>query len=743
MNLFPVETLQLVAWFLAMLQFILALYILFLNVWHTANRHASGLLFLFAINSFALGMLIGAHDVTQAAVPTYFLAATSPSVGPLLLLVAISLLAPDWLRGRWRWIWRLGYILAFLPMLLTLSDVGLDTRFWYTGLDATTYTGGYITGRNYEAGSLAEPIRVLLQYLTPTITLIPLLFFALRGKEIASSGRRLAWLLLGAQVAVLITQLGLRDMLGDEESTLITNTIFVLAYAFAAFQQMISKRVAQRGRLQPRLMALILAATVPLLAAVVAFVNAGAGALLQQALVQQPNAELLDMLRQFQQVSWMALAVGTVMMLGLVWLTIRQAFQPIGALTDTATAIASGDLTRTAPVESEDEIGVLARAFNSMTERIRSLVEGLEGRVADRTAELERRAAQLQTAAEVVRVATSVLDLDGLLNQVVHLIGDRFNYYHASIFLLDGTRRWAVYRAGTGEVGPLIRSQGLRLEVGGASMVGWCVAYAQPRVARDVGQDALHQAHPLLPGTCSEAALPLIARGRVVGALDVQGDEENIISPEDITVLQILADQVAVAIDNVRLLTEVQESLDEVQKVHRHYLREAWAGFAAARPSAAGYRYAAGDVSPDPDAWLPAMAEAQQQNGAVITSELGRETSLGLPIALRGEAIGILGLRRDDEGEWTDDDVAVAQAVVDQVALSLENVRLFDEAQRRAQHEALVRELTDKMRRANEVDAILETAVEGLGRALGSARAFVRLDIPSAEQLDQENGAEK
>ena len=152
------------------------------------------------------------------------------------------------------------------------------------------------------------------------------------------------------------------------------------------------------------------------------------------------------------------------------------------------------------------------------------------------------------------------------------------------------------------------------------------------------------------------------------------------------------------AIDNVRLLTEVQESLNEVQKVRRHYLRETWAVFTAAHPSAAGYRYAAGDVSPDLDAWLPAMAEAQQQNQAVITSELGRETSLGLPITLRGETIGMVGLKRDDEGEWTDDDVAVAQAVVDQVALSLENVRLFDEAQRRAQHEALVRELADKMR---------------------------------------------
>ena len=160
-----------------------------------------------------------------------------------------------------------------------------------------------------------------------------------------------------------------------------------------------------------------------------------------------------------------------------------------------------------------------------------------------------------------------------------------------------------------------------------------------------------------------------------------------------------------------------------------------------AHASAGGYRFAAGEIESDPDAWLPAMTEARQQNQAVITSESGGETALGLPITLRGEIVGMLGLKKDDESEWTDDDIAVAQAVADQVALSLENVRLFDDAQRRAQHEALVRELTDKMRRTNEADAILETAVQELGRVLGSARAFVRLGVPPAEHLAQDDGA--
>ena len=343
---------------------------------------------------------------------------------------------------------------------------------------------------------------------------------------------------------------------------------------------------------------------------------------------------------------------------------------------------------------------------------------------------LRLRAVQLQVAAEVARVATSVLNLDQLLHQVAILIGERFDLYHAGLFLLDETGRWAEYRAGVGQVGDLLLEQGFRLEVGGHSMVGWCTAHAQPRVALEVSQDAVHFDHPLLPETRSEVALPLTARGRVIGALDVQSAKKNAFPQESVTVLQIVADQLAIAIDNVRLFAEVQESLAEAQAVYRHYLREAWAGFTAAHVPAAGYRYAAGDVEPDPDAWLPGMAVAQRQSQVVITLDDDGVATFSLPITLRGEIIGVLGFKKDGEGEWTDDDVAVAQAAADQVALSLENVRLFDEVRRRARHESLVRELSDRMRRTTDMDTILETAVQELGKAMGSAHAFARLDVP-------------
>lgn len=727
MSLSPLDqTLQLVAWFVALIEFIIGLYILLLNIRHTANRHVSALLLTTAISTFALGLLLGASNVAQAAWPTCVQAALSPAIEPLVLLITVVLLRPQWLQGRWRRLWWPVYGLIFLPAVLTLADLALGTRLWYTGLDAETYTGGFVSLFEYAAGNLSLSIRVLNFYTLPVVAIVPLLYVALLGKKARPLIRRIAWLLLGTQIAGMIVQMGLRGLLSPVVRTFITGAVFVLVYAYAAFRQMISERRVQRGRLQTHLTVLILVVAVPVLVAVVAFVSARAGALIEQ----QPGADL-SALRQFRQVSWAALAVGVTMLSGLAWLTIRQALRPIAALTDTATAIAAGDLTRTAPVESEDEIGVLALAFNDMTEQFRGLIDSLEHRVTERTAALERRTVQLQAAAEIAQAVTAVLNLDKLLAQVVILIRDRFDLYHVGLYLLDETERWADLQAVAGEAGQLLLEQGLRLEVGSSSMVGWCMAYAQPRVTGDVSREVVYLEHPLLPDARSEAALPLTARGRVIGALDVHQARQDAFSPEDVAVLKTLANQVAVAIDNVRLLTESQASLSEAQAVHRHYLREAWTGFTAAQASATGYRYAAGDVKADPDAWLPSMAVAQSQSRAVIVPDEDEDgaTTLSLPITLRGETIGVLGFKKD--GEWAESDVAVAQAAADRVALSLENVRLFDEVQRRARREAMVRQLTDKMRRITQVDAILDTAVQELGQALGSARAFVRLDVPS------------
>jgi GAF domain-containing protein len=190
--------------------------------------------------------------------------------------------------------------------------------------------------------------------------------------------------------------------------------------------------------------------------------------------------------------------------------------------------------------------------------RSQTLLEERANELAAANVLLRKLTLQLQTAAEVSRAATSVLDTDELVRQTVDLIHDRFGFYYVGLFLLDEAKRWAVLRAGTGEPGRRMFEAGHRFQVGGESMVGWCTANVQARIALDVGEEAVRFDNPLLPETRSEMALPLISRGQVIGALTVQSAEAAAFSDEDIAMLQTMADQVANAIENARFFREAQ-----------------------------------------------------------------------------------------------------------------------------------------------------------------------------------------
>ncbi|RMF01063.1 MAG: GAF domain-containing protein, partial [Chloroflexi bacterium] len=181
----------------------------------------------------------------------------------------------------------------------------------------------------------------------------------------------------------------------------------------------------------------------------------------------------------------------------------------------------------------------------------------------------ERRAEQLQAVATVGQAVTGQVDLDEVLKLTVNLIRNRFGFYHVSVFLIDDSREWAVVKASTGDVGKIMVTRPHRLGVGSNSIVGYVTKNAKPRIALDVGADAVHFNNPLLPNTRSEMALPLIARGVTIGALDVQSVEANAFSNEDVETLQIMADQVTTAIETARLFEQTRRRLDEQAMLYR------------------------------------------------------------------------------------------------------------------------------------------------------------------------------
>jgi PAS domain S-box-containing protein len=167
--------------------------------------------------------------------------------------------------------------------------------------------------------------------------------------------------------------------------------------------------------------------------------------------------------------------------------------------------------------------------------------------------QLQRRNVHLIASSEVAKAATQILDIDDLLNECVDLIRIRFGFYYAAIFLIDESGQEAVLSAATGDAGKQLMEQGHSLGVGSKSMVGWVTANNAARIALDVGEEAIRFDNPLLPKTRAEMALPLRVRGNVIGALDVQSTTVNAFTAEDIQTIQMMADQVAIAIDNARL----------------------------------------------------------------------------------------------------------------------------------------------------------------------------------------------
>jgi PAS domain S-box-containing protein len=184
---------------------------------------------------------------------------------------------------------------------------------------------------------------------------------------------------------------------------------------------------------------------------------------------------------------------------------------------------------------------------------------------ADLISVMTKRTTQLQTAAEVSRAASSILDLEQLLSAVVELIRSHFNYYYVGIFLVDDTKTSAVLKAATGEMGEAMLLSRHHLNVGDSSMIGWSIANGKARIALDVGGDAVRFKNPLLPLTRSEMALPLISRGDVIGAMTIQSELPSVFSPVDITALQTMADQIANAIENARLFTERANLVGELE----------------------------------------------------------------------------------------------------------------------------------------------------------------------------------
>jgi GAF domain-containing protein len=392
-----------------------------------------------------------------------------------------------------------------------------------------------------------------------------------------------------------------------------------------------------------------------------------------------------------------------------------------------------------ATVISQDEVGTLARAFNTMTSRLRETLQGSEQRVKDRTAELvkanehiERRAKQFESIARISRVINQAQGLQDLLPQITQVISEQFDFYHVGIFLLDLNGEYAVLVAANSEGGQRMLARNHRLKVGQIGIVGNVAGTGVPRIALDTGADAVYFNNPDLPETRSEIALPLFRTGtQPIGILDVQSTEANAFGQEDIQILSTLAEQVALAISNARLYEETQRALIEAELLYRRDLQEGWSKFTRSQ-NLAGIRRKGMKTSLYSDSMeLPGAAEVLQSGNKY--QNINQTTQMTIPVKLRGEVVGILNVKTDDEHTWTDDQMDIINAIVERAALSIESSRLLSESQKQAKKERVIGEIAAKVSSFTNRDNILQAAVTEIGRAMPGAEIIIQLEDKDSE----------
>lgn len=371
---------------------------------------------------------------------------------------------------------------------------------------------------------------------------------------------------------------------------------------------------------------------------------------------------------------------------------------------------------------------------------------GLESlsRIAHRA---ERRAEQLEAAVVVTEVAAGAPNLRDLLYDVVERIRDVYGFYHAQVFLVDDERQMARLEASTGRAGEALLARGHALAVGSQSVIGMCTASGQPVVVNNTLASSIHRPNELLPDTRAELALPLLVGGMVIGALDAQGTQAGAFQPHDVRSLEIMAAQLAAAIDkarivdtlqarvaeNERLVEETQSALAQLDELNRRLTREGWYDYLTIRRrETLGYTLQADGIHED-TSWTPAMEQAYAAQSAPVVSQTNGTHTVALPLVVRGEVIGVLEVARSGERGWSSAELELAQQLVDRLAQAVENARLYEQARLATAREQIVNQIGQEIQAAHSIDEVLQAALAELGEALGVSHGVVQISPQTGE----------
>ena len=392
--------------------------------------------------------------------------------------------------------------------------------------------------------------------------------------------------------------------------------------------------------------------------------------------------------------------------------------------------------------------------------------------------ESRRRTLELESAAEIARDISSSLHLDELLNKAVNMIRDRFNFYHASVFLIESTGEYAIIRESTGEAGAQLKRNGHKLGVGSKSTVGYVVGRGETLVIENTDKDATYYANPLLPDTRAEAAIPLRVGERILGALDIQSTIAYAFTEEVLQTLNIIADQLAVAVINTELFADTQEHLSQ-HRLLQHITTSAASGSTleeALRGAVQGLQVTLGGdrvsillvdndgknltigsavgyseedlaeinipVGSGITGWVARNKKTlrldnAQEDPRYIAVSTNTRSELAVPLLFRSELLGVLNVESEILNAYNEETEEMLGTLAGSLAAIIANARLLQQVRRQAERERMLYEVTSRIRRSTNIQTILSTTADELTKAIGARHAKVQVKV--SDNLENTN----
>jgi PAS domain S-box-containing protein len=443
-------------------------------------------------------------------------------------------------------------------------------------------------------------------------------------------------------------------------------------------------------------------------------------------LAEESEAEALQTFTSARNTSMIVAAVAAVVAVIIGLWSARRISNPLTQLAQTAARVAGGDLTQRVKLRQRNEVGLLASVFDNMTSQLQELVGSLEDRVAARTRDLF-------LTLEVGQLATRVYNREDLLTRIADYIQQQFDLYYTQVYVIDDAQRYAVLKAGTGEVGEQLLGRNHKLDLREVSIVARAARTRRPVLVVDTEISDVHRPNPLLPETRSEVAVPLIVGDQVLGVLDMQSQHAAQFNEDNLPVFEAMANQLAAALNSARSFGEARTAVERADAINRRLTQERWESYLG--------RVGTGErVSYQYD--LQSVRPLDGDDGVTLSGNGGGGSPQVMrPVTVRNQTIGTIALAEDGERVWSDGDMELIDAVADRVAQTLEQFRAFDETYRRAVEMQTVAEVGAEASATLDPEQLLQTISELVKDRFALYHAHVYLVDEAGQNLALAAGA--